>query len=430
MTTRALLFVILIAVLAISGLWSHNPLWQNAWRAGALLLLLGLLFEQLRVRKVGVDAALQVDGRLYLGQAHAARFRLTNRSRRAQRLAYAPTAPPGCARLGPPRLLELAAGGTIDDTWLLMPQRLGQHVIPPQPARLLGPLGLAWWSRVLRVEGRLRVGPDCLRQGQLRAAGMHSGLRARRIQGSGAELSGLRLYRRGDPPGRIDWKVSARCRELVTREYSEDQHLDIVVALDAGRLSRLRAGSLDRLGLFANIAARFAQYAVLQDDRIGFLLFADRVLAFGAPHRGIAAVTALRRALENLAPELADSDPLVAALRLRYSLVHRSLIVMLTDLNDAAVHERLVRSAQLLAPRHVLLVAGAKDPQIDSLIDAAPRGWRDPWLALAAADHAARTASQIERLRHAGVPVVVAAESILEAQVLRTYERLRQRRRV
>jgi len=69
----------------------------------------------------------------------------------------------------------------------------------------------------------------------------------------------LRAYVRGDPLARIDWKATARTRRLITREFSEDQHLDVLVAIDAGRLSRVRAGRLDRFGLYANVAARMAE---------------------------------------------------------------------------------------------------------------------------------------------------------------------------
>ncbi|MFX9089562.1 DUF58 domain-containing protein, partial [Acinetobacter baumannii] len=80
-------------------------------------------------------------------------------------------------------------------------------------------------------------------------------------------------YVQGDPPARIDWKATARARRLVTREFSEDQHLDVLVAIDAGRFSTVRAGHLDRFGLYANVASRFAEVVTPNDDRIGLVVF-------------------------------------------------------------------------------------------------------------------------------------------------------------
>src|SRR5205807_873589 len=82
----------------------------------------------------------------------------------------------------------------------------------------------------------------------------------------------------------------------ITREFSEDQHLDILIGIDAGRFSRVRVGRLDRFGLYANLAARFAEVVTHHDDRIGLMVYADRVLASCAPTRGLSGVMRRRRA--------------------------------------------------------------------------------------------------------------------------------------
>jgi len=102
---------------------------------------------------------------------------------------------------------------------------------------------------------------------------------------------------------------------LVTREFSEDQHLDILIALDAGRFSRVRAGRLDRFGLYANITARFSQLATANEDRVGLVVFAERPLAVCAPDRGWRAVTRLQATLARCAAQPCESDPLAAALQ-------------------------------------------------------------------------------------------------------------------
>ena len=67
----------------------------------------------------------------------------------------------------------------------------------------------------------------------------------------------------------------------------------------------------------------------------GRLVFSDRSLAACPPARGLPAVTRIRRALEQVSVESAESDPIAAAVRIRGMLKHRSLIVLLTDLDDA-----------------------------------------------------------------------------------------------
>ena len=106
-------------------------------------------------------------------------------------------------------------------------------------------------------------------------AGESAGETPRRLPGVGVELLQLRDYVSGDALSRIDWKATARRGSLVSREYSEAQHLEILLVIDAGRGSRVRAGALDRLGLYANVAARLAEHAVSIEDRVGLLVYAD-----------------------------------------------------------------------------------------------------------------------------------------------------------
>ncbi len=427
---RALLLAMLAALLAIAGLWAADPRLEGLWRWPLALLVAGLAWEAATRRRQLPRVSLETPERLYLGRMQPARMRFEHDAARVQRIEYAPAVPAGFQALGAPRLLCLEPGAATDDPLELWPVRLGVHAWPALPARRLGRFELAWWSFTLVTGTSLRVAPDIRRVALRRTGGTTAGPRARHVAGAGSELRQIRAYAAGDPLSRIDWKVSARAGELVTREFSEDQHLDILIAIDAGRLSRVGAGRLDRLGLFANVAARFAEAAVLRDDRIGLLAWADGTLAACAPERGARAVVRMRECLAGLSAQGAESDPIGAAIAARRLLRHRSLVVLLTDLEDAALHPLLVRAIRLLSPPHLALVAGIHSPDIGALARHDATHWRDPWVALAAQEHAARAQRQTGLLRRLGAPVVLVDEASIEDAVLDQYESLRRRRRI
>src|SRR6202521_5380913 len=367
---RAYVFVLLTAVMAIAAIWSGEPGVTGLWRIPPGLLLLGLALEGWFVRRMPVEARLATAPRAFLG----------------------PPTPAGFDPLVQVRRVSAPAHATVQDPVTLLPVRLGPQAWPALPARVLGPLRLAWWTCALHPEQRLVVAPDALRT-RVRPRGLAGGVRPRRVAGAGAELHQLRGYVRGDPLARIDLKSTARAGTLVPREFSEDQHLDILVAIDAGRFSRVRAGPLDRFGLYANLAARFAEIVTHHDDRIGLVVYADRVLASCAPARGLTGVTRLRGVLEQLSVHAAESDPTAAAVSMRALLKHRGLIVLLTDLAAPTVAAQLSRAGRLLSPPHLLVVAGVHSAEIAALAQGEAREWLDPWIALAAAEHEARGAA-------------------------------------
>lgn len=428
---RAYVLIMLTAVLAVAGIWSTDPGLADLWRIPATLLLLGLAFEGLYTAKATVTARIETSARAFLGREQSAAFAFHNGTSRAITVEYAPVMPIGVEPVGnTTRKVVAPAGGVERDPFTLLAVRMGPQTWPVVPARLLGPLGLAWWSRDLHPSLRIAVAPDTLIRTRGRPRGNPAGARPRRVIGAGSELHQLRSYVQGDSLARIDWKATARARRLVTREFSEDQHLDVLVAIDAGRLSRVRAGRLDRFGVYANVVARFAEIVIPNDDRIGMIVFADRPLAVCAPDRGLPAVTRIRRTLAQLSVQSAESDPLAAAVRIRSMLKHRSLVVLLTDLDDASVADQLVRAVKLLSPPHLVVVAGVHSPEISGLAQGEARDWLDPWIALAAQEHEVRAESQRALLRRLGAPVIAATAEMLEHRVFAQYESLRRLRRI
>jgi uncharacterized protein (DUF58 family) len=427
---RAYALILLTAVLAIAGIWSTQPGFGQLWHIPAIVLLSGLAWESAVVRRIHLGVSIETAPRAFLGREQAASLTLRNDSARPVAVEYVPVLPEGFESLTLTRQVIAPAHGAGRDSFTLLPVRLGAQSWLALPSRLRGPLGLAWWSRELRPPGGVSIAPDSLHRVTAQPWGSPSGSRSRRVAGAGAELHQLRAYRYGDPLARIDWKATARARRLVTREFSEDQHLDILVAIDAGRFSRIRAGALDRFGLYANLAARFAEIATPNDDRIGLMVFSDRPLAVCVPVRGLPGVTRIRRALEGLRAEHAESDPTAAAVRIRGILRRRALVILLTDLDDLNIADPLARAVRLLSPPHFVVVAGVSSPEVAALAAAEAREWRDPWVALAAQEHQARAALQRLLLQRLGAPVVLSSAEMLEQRLLAEYEALRRYRRV
>lgn len=430
LTQRAHALILLTAILAVVGIWSSQPGFGALWELPAALLLSGLAFESAVLRRTLIVAGVETAPRAFLGREQPAAFTFRNDSARSITVEFAPMLPDGFDPLAHLHSVVAPAHGMVRDSFALLPMRLGTQSWRVLPSRLLGPLGLAWWSRDLYPVSQISVVPDTLRAGSAQPRGNPSGPRPRRIAGAGGELHQLRGYRYGDPPARIDWKATARTRQLVTREFSEDQHLDILIAIDAGRFSRVRSGALDRFGLYANVAARFAEIATPNDDRVGVMVFSDRPLATCMPTRGLSAVTRIRQALEGLRVESAESDPMAAAVRIRGMLKRRALVILLTDFDDANVADPLARAVGLLSPPHLVVVAGVRNSEIAGLAVREAREWRDPWIALAAQEHEERAALHRLQLRRLGAPVIMTSAELLEKSLLAEYEALRRSKRV
>jgi uncharacterized protein (DUF58 family) len=240
----------------------------------------------------------------------------------------------------------------------------------------------------------------------------------------------LRDYRAGDPPRIVDWKATARAGRMISRDFAQDHRLEIVIVVDAGRASALRAGSLDRFGHYVNVAARLGQYAAGQDDLVGLVVYADRPLAVLAPARGAPAVARLRELLANARVERTESNPLYAAMRVRSLVRQRSLIIMLTDVDDTTVASQLAQAVRLLLPKHLPFVAGLSSAAAESMARAPANHWLDPYRSLAAQEYCAGLERKVRALNALGAPALVARPDGLERAVFAAYTNFRRAKRV
>lgn len=427
---NALLLAVLTTLIAIVGAWSGDDSLAGAWRFTLGLLLLGLAYEGWMVMRAGVAIAMNAEPRGVLGRSATLNLSVTHQLARDAAIEIAPDAPTAIEVEQNVQLLMVPGGVPVDAPLRVTPRRLGDFAWPDVRARIAGPFGLAWWGRRLPANFTFRVVPERLMDSSSSSGAVRAGARTRSLLGAGSEVLQLRDYRAGDPQNLIDWKATARSNRLVSRDFSEDQHLEIVIAIDAGRSSALRAGDLDRLGQYANVAARFAEHAVAQDDRVGLVIFADRPLAALAPMRGIGAVLRIREMLTAMKVAQAESNPLNAALRIRSLVRHRSLIVMLTDLDDATVAGQLASAARLLLPKHLPLIAGLSSAQAEHLSHAPAKNWLDPYESLAAQEYCSRLERNVRALRTLGAPAVLARPEQIERAVFDAYMNFRRRRRV
>lgn len=427
---NALAFTVLTALVAIMGAWSSDVQLEKLWLLPLALLLLGLAYEAWVTSRAQLSLRITSAEQGILGRTTNLQFQLQQALGRGAAVLLAPAGPDAVEIDTNIQTVNVPVDGAATVEVRTTPRKLGLHAWPSVNARIAGPLGLAWWSRKLEPNYSMRVMPELLRDGARRVGSVSGGMRTRSILGAGAEVLQLRDYRAGDPQNLIDWKATARRGQLISRDFTEDQHLDIVIAVDVGRASALRAGDLDRLGHYINLAARFAELAVAQDDRVGIVLFADQPIATLAPGRGIGTVLRIRQMLAAASPKLAESNPLNAALRIRSLVRHRSLVVMLTDVDDATVAGQLASAARLLLPKHLPLIAGLSSPEAEALRTAPAHSWLDPYQSLAAQEYCARLERNARALRALGAPALVTRPEYMERAVFDAYAEFRNRRRI
>jgi uncharacterized protein (DUF58 family) len=364
------------------------------------------------------------DTRIRLGTSGTVTLTVHNQGRRRVRGIVRDAWPPSAGAAPGRAPVTIAPGASATLTTTLVPTRRGDRSPGQVTVRSAGPLGLAarqashdvpWPVRVLPPFTSRKHLPEKLsRLRQL--AGQHRVL----LPGQGSEFDSLREYVVGDDARSIDWRSSARHVDLMVRTWRPERDRRIVLVLDTGRTSAARVAGIPRLDTSMDAALLLTVLAARAGDRVDLIAVDRRVRTRIAGAGRGAGLSAFTGALAVLEPELTESD---AGLMVRTVLEiarQRSLVVLLTDLNPAAVEEGLLPRIPALAARHQLLVAAVADPRLDEM--AAGRATAEAVYAAAAAE---RARSERERtaalLRGYGAQVVDAPPDRLPAALADTY---------
>jgi uncharacterized protein (DUF58 family) len=291
-----------------------------------------------------------------------------------------------------------------------------------------------WWRRQVRLPDpqEVAVFPNIvaikriqlsLRRG-LRAM---AGMRRARPPGASTAFAGLREYVRGDDVRRVSWTATARRDRPVVVEVEAERGQQVIVALDCGRLMTAPAGDLDKLDHAVNAALMLAWVAQAYGDRVGLMTFDDRVTGFLKPERGRTQLHRITEALYAIQPEYVEPDFGHAMTHLALHVGRRSMVVILTDVQDPEASRELVAHALRLAARHLVLVVAMSDPAVlsarDDPIDNTNRAYE--WAA--AEEFVASRRESFEMLRRGGVLGLDVVAGRLSPALVERYLELKER---
>jgi len=314
----------------------------------------------------------------------------------------------------------------------VLPRERGRTALRSFHARIRTPLGIVELRRNYAAPVELRVTPDLSaldRSGDLvaRTKLIESGLRRLRRRGIGGEFSSLREYGPDDSFRAIDWKASARRGKAMVATYEVERSQQIVVAIDGGRLMTPRLGDRRKLDYAVSAGLAIAAIARLAADRVGIYAFAAAALARVLPGTGTQHAAQLADALSDLEPRFEESDYERAFLDLSRSLRRRSLVVLFTDLFDPIASSAVLAAAQLLVPRHLVLVVLMNDAAIAGALRKTPADVRDAYRAAVAATLGEERARAVAGLRERGILVVDVPAAELTVALLDAYVEIKTR---
>ena len=194
------------------------------------------------------------------------------------------------------------------------------------------------------------------------------------FKGHGMEFAEVREYQPGDEVRSIDWNVTARMRRPFVKHYIEERELTVMLAVDLSGSSRYGTVRRFKSEMATELAAVLTMSAIRNNDRVGVLLFTDRVEHVVPPGKGRRHALRIIRDVLIHEPVGSGTDVAGALQYLTHMLHHRAVVFVVSDLYGADIE----RPLKLLAQRHDVVVAPVEDPTEVTLPDIGLARFVDP----------------------------------------------------
>jgi uncharacterized protein (DUF58 family) len=178
------------------------------------------------------------------------------------------------------------------------------------------------------------------------------------FRGPGIEFDEVREYVEGDDARQIDWNVSSRMNSPYTKTFREERELTLTLVVDVSASLMYGPPQVTRREVVAELFALLSLAAAVNNDRVGAVLFSDRIESWVAPKKGKRHVLRLIADTVAVEPKGRGSDLALALRTTGEALKRRGVVIVISDFKT----DGYLPDLTLMGRRHDVIAIRIVDP--------------------------------------------------------------------
>lgn len=204
------------------------------------------------------------------------------------------------------------------------------------------------------------------------------------FKGRGVIFSEVREYVPGDDVRDIDWNVTARHNKPFVKVYEEEREMTVMLLVDVSGSRQFGAVGEQKMEKMAEIAATLAFSSIQNNDKVGMILFSDKVEKFIPPKKGRKHILLIIREIINFVPENEGTDIDVALRFLTNAIKKRTTAFLISDLIDSHDYSKSLTIANRKHDLATIQVYDRRDAEMPNVglvkmrdLETGQTGWID-----------------------------------------------------
>jgi uncharacterized protein (DUF58 family) len=183
------------------------------------------------------------------------------------------------------------------------------------------------------------------------------------FKGRGMNFEDVREYQPGDEIRAIDWNVTARLGTAFVKKFTEERELTVILVVDVSASGNFGSVSQSKRELAAEVACVLAFSAIRNNDKVGLLLFSDRVELFIPPKKGRSHTLRIIREILFFQPAGRGTAPGLALDYLNNVVTRRAVVFFISDFQTSDFSRQLSVSGR----RHDFIALHIQDEREENL---------------------------------------------------------------
>jgi uncharacterized protein (DUF58 family) len=185
------------------------------------------------------------------------------------------------------------------------------------------------------------------------------------FKGRGMNFEDVREYQPGDEIRSIDWNVTARMGSAFVKKFTEERELTVMLVVDVSASGDFGSALQSKRELAAEVACLLAFSAIRNNDKVGLILFTDRVELFIPPKKGRSHTLRVIREILFFEPLGIGTDAGLALDYLNKLIARRAVVFFISDFQTADFSRELAASSR----RHDFVAVHINDQREEDLPD-------------------------------------------------------------
>jgi uncharacterized protein (DUF58 family) len=177
------------------------------------------------------------------------------------------------------------------------------------------------------------------------------------FKGRGMNFEDVREYQPGDEIRAIDWNVTARMGNAFVKKFTEERELTVMLVVDVSASGNFGSTTQSKRELAGEVACLLAFSAIRNNDKVGLILFTDRVELFIPPKKGRSHTLRLIREILFFQPQGRGTEPALALDYLNKLVTRRAVVFFISDFQAPDFSRALAVSGQ----RHDFIAVHIRD---------------------------------------------------------------------